>query len=70
MKYSKMNYQPKNPKQFVRWLFTRLREDKSFREETSYLRLVKDFGSFALFECAYGKFYVSKERRVLSKAFF
>ena len=70
MKLKKLSKTPKNPRHFIAMLFSLSKRDSSVRENNHYLVIKKEFMDRALVECAYGYFYVSKDKKVLSKDFF
>lgn len=70
MKFKKLSRQPKNPRHFIAMLFSMSRHDLSIKEGNEYLSVKKELMDMALVECAYGYFYIGKDKKVLSKDFF
>ena len=69
MKLQRLETKPRNPKHFLRLLFRRAKNNPQMRDKNEFLVLSKDMHSKALFRCAYGYFWVSKDREVLSGDF-
>jgi len=70
MKLKKLNHPPKNPKHFLNIMFSKMKTDLSIKEKNDYLRVDKELMDKALVECAYGFFWISKDRTFISKDFF
>lgn len=70
MKFKKLNHPPKTPQTFIREMFKKLKRDPDVRFNNDYLRVDKELMDKALIECAYGFFWVSKDKKVISKNFF
>lgn len=65
----KLSKTPTNPRHFIALIFILSKKDPSIKEKNDYLVVRKEFMDKALVECAYGFFYISKEKKVLSKYF-
>lgn len=59
----------KNPTHFLALCFTASKQDPEFKKRNDVCVLIFEYGSVAIFECAYGFFLVNKNK-VFSKTFF
>lgn len=69
MKLKKLTTTPKNPRHFIGMLFSLSKRDSSILSKNDYVIIKKEYMEMALVECAYGQFYISKKKKVLSKDF-
>lgn len=70
MKLKKLNQTPKNPRHFLNLMFSKMKNDPKVKENNDYLRIDKELMNKALVECAYGFFWISKDKSFISKDFF
>lgn len=70
MKFKKLNQPPKNPQNFIREMFKKLKRFPELKENNDYLRVDKELMDKALVECHYGYFWISKDKKSISKEFF
>lgn len=59
----------KNPTHFMALCFTMMKQDSKFKDRTDVLEKVLVIKERALFKCAYGFFWASKDRKY-SDSFF
>lgn len=69
MKFQEFPKSPKNPNHFIAKCFLALKTDPSLREANDFLVRVGTRGQVALFLCAYGYFWLTKDRQT-SGVFF
>lgn len=65
----KLTVTPKNPRQFVSFCFGLLKSHPHLKNEDSLIVKVLEYKHYGLFYCAYGYFWVQKDRKVISLEF-
>ena len=69
MNLKKLPKHPKNPQEFIRMMFKKAKYHPEIKQKNDYLRIDKELMDKALIECYYGYFWISKDKKIISKNF-